>query len=342
MFRVRIPPTLLMVFAASCCLAEDDVGGTSELLASDIIEDVSEADVIDHALGLRNLADATGEVEGPFSPVGWFGYSVTGSSEPNNVRYSSGVFQGESNPDPQFHPTSFELSKQFVWGNADVGQPIWRGVRFEGYVQDWAFAVGDEVSGNRPLTWGGRDVKKPTMSAAYLLTGLRVIQFDRFYEFEGIGGILDYVHAKNENDHLVVGPQLGIGWVAEKSIWRFEALALGLAGYGRLVASESQTSSEALASSALNRNATLFGTHSYQEDTEEHFGWNGELRLRTRCQVTKRWRIEAAFRWLATGPVYEVDQGINWNIPNWGSQPSIGDDDTLTESTLYVGVAYTR
>lgn len=238
-------------------------------------------------------------------------------------------------------PTSFEFSKQFVIGKSFPGEPTWRGLRFDGFIDEWAFGFGDEVAGWKPASWGKHKGGDAPKTAAYLSTGVRVMQTESLFEFIGTGGILDGTRVRHVNDHVVVGPQLGVGWVAEQSIWRVEALILGLAGYGRMEATQTGVVADGTPPGALNRSATLFATTSHHQSEEEYFGWNGEVRLSGSCQVSQHWRVEAAYRWLATGPIYDAYDQVSWNIPNWGIQE---DDDTRTATggAFYLGVSYVR
>lgn len=274
----------------------------------------------------------------PFADVAYSTSGVLTSAEDDD---SGGSFSIDPYTDPVGRATSFELTKQYVWRGASPSDQLWRGIRFDGLIDGWAFGFGDEVVGWSPASWAKREGEPKVRTATYASAGVRVFNFDSLYELEYFGGILSGTRVRHENDHVVVGPQLGVGWVAEQSIWRLEALILGLAGYGRMDATQDEIVADGVAPGALNRSATLFPTASHHYNAEEYFGWNGELRLSGSCQISQHWRIDAAYRWLATGPVYDASDQVQWNLPNWGVQE---DDDprTATGGAFYLGVAYTR
>ncbi|TWT95230.1 hypothetical protein Pla108_33730 [Botrimarina colliarenosi] len=244
---------------------------------------------------------------------------------------------------------SFELMKQhLLFGDpgADTADTGWR---FEAYRNEWSAAAGDEVRG----TWGLaperlesidrgwlRDIAEQSRFSLYSTAGLRSLFVDDRFFFQGTGSILGRSGVEQTIDHAVVGPQLGLGAVAEASVFRFEAVALGLVGYGRVENRQRGLFGEEAIPGALNRAATARTSASRYASDEEQVAWHGETRLTGSCQLTQRLRFDATWRWFVTGPVYDAASSIAWNAPDFGFQPTAGD--AAYGNDWFLGLTYTH
>lgn len=245
--------------------------------------------------------------------------------------------------------SSLELVKQHVFfadHGVNTGDTGWR---FEAYHDDWSAAVGDEVQGLWGLSEEALDsVSKPwlrdlldeTRFSTYGTAGLRSLMLDRRFAFEGRGSILGRTWVDQQIDHYLVGPQLGLGVVAEASIFRFEAVTMGLMGYGRVENRQRGTFGEEAVPGALNRAATARIAENQHKSDEEQLAWHGETRLTGSCQLTQRLRFDATWRWYVTGPVYDPAGSIEWKVPDFGFRPTAGDE--AYGNDWFFGLTYTH
>lgn len=243
--------------------------------------------------------------------------------------------------------TSFELMKQHVlFGDAGLNTAD-TGWRFEAYRNEWAFAAGDEVRGTwgllpertEAIAWAPlQELAEQSRFSLYSTAGLRSLLLDERFYFDGRGSILGRTAVEQENGHYVVGPQLGLGAVAEASMFRFEAVALGLVGYGRVESRQHGVFGEEAVPGALNLPAAALATRSAYKSDDEQVAWHGETRLTASCQLTQQLRFDATWRWYVTGPVYDAAGSIAWNAPDFGYQPT--DGDAAYGNDWFLGLTY--
>jgi hypothetical protein len=232
----------------------------------------------------------------------------------------------ETDPFPIADYSSFELTKASI-ARLPIG---WRdGWRFDGFLDEGHVGFGAEVAPREraPISGWRTDY--------YTVTGVRAYSTRSLYSFEGLGSILGRVAVEQANDHFVLGPQLGIGYVAERSIWRFEAKLLGLGGYGHLDSLLMVDIGEDSIPGALNPRAAVRQT---TKDTDHYFAWHGETRLGIGCQVTKRIRADVTYRYMVLGPTYIADQSAVGNAPEQGIQ--LPESVTVDAHSLFVGASY--
>jgi hypothetical protein len=249
----------------------------------------------------------------------------------------------------ELRPTSFELMKQHVLQAGPDVNSLRSGWRFEAFVDDWWFAFGDEVVALTPYKDSPsqsirnnhlRKFVNELHTSTYTTYGLRAMEYEDSFYFVGRGSILGETSVAQENDHLMIGPQIGVGAVAETSLWRFEAALLGLAGYGNLDLEQSGDLGTTAIPGALNRPSILSSTSTDYQASKDYFAWHGEARLAASCQVTRRLRFDAAWRWMVTGPFYTASNSVVWNMPDWGIQEV--KDNSIDRSDLFLGFTYTR
>ncbi|CAL1151125.1 unnamed protein product [Cladocopium goreaui] len=236
----------------------------------------------------------------------------------------------------RFTANSIELMKQTVLGGGPASASD--GWRVDGFVDDWSFGVGDEVRGLSPLppsfisrvgAEGVRRWMQGLSVSTYGSAGVRAMHLEDRFSFLGLDSILGRTSVNQENDHYVLGPQLGLGWVAEGPTLRFEAALLGLAGYGRVERRQAGVFGEEVIPGALNRAATASSTSSRRADGDDRVAWHGESRLTASCQLTQRLRFDATWRWMVTGPISSAYESVGWNAPDFGLSRT-NDDQRLT------------
>jgi hypothetical protein len=245
--------------------------------------------------------------------------------------------------------TSLELMKQYVlFGDASVNSAT-TGWRFEAYHNEWSAVIGDEVRGQwavRPersetIGWKPlRELVEESRVSFYSTAGLRSLWLDDSFALDAQGSLLGHAWVEQENDHYVLGPQLGLGAVAEASMFRLEFVTLGLVGYGHLESEQRNAYGEEFQPGTLNRSASAQAISNDYESSEDHVAWHGETRLTASCQITQQLRFDATWRWFVTGPVYSAGESIVWEAPDFGlHQP---DDDAAYGSDWFLGLTYTR
>ncbi|MGL4512616.1 MAG: hypothetical protein ACRCT8_05950 [Lacipirellulaceae bacterium] len=247
-----------------------------------------------------------------------YGFPAVTSSETSEVA----SFDGDTF-------SSFELSKQHALHASNTLSSGWR---FDGFLDRGHIGLGDEVA---PRATGAPNAKNDWRSDWYSTVGVRAYSHESLYEFEGLGSILGRAFVGQYNDHFVLGPQLGIGYVAERSIWRFEAKVLGLAGYGRLDARQRVEIGEDSIPGALNRPVAIRRT---TKSSEDFFAIHGEARLGIGCQVSKRVRADVTYRYMVLGPSYSASDSFVWNYPD--ARIELGEPTTVDQHALFVGASY--
>lgn len=246
-------------------------------------------------------------------------------------------------------PTSFEVMKQHVLFAPEGMNTLRTGWRFDGFFDQWSLGFGDEVRGGweinpsaiESLRYGWlRESLEATTVSAYTTTGLRAMRIEDDFFFEGIGSILGRTSVSTMVDHDIIGPQLGVGVVAEASMFRFEAVVLGLVGYGHAETKQTGIFGQELVPGALNRSATARATHSSPKVTDDYVAWQGETRLTASCQLTQSLRFDAMWRGVLTGPVRNAAIATAWNAPDFGIHDMNGE--TIDFSHWFFGLTYTR
>lgn len=230
---------------------------------------------------------------------------------------------------------SIEVTKQLVFAE-DSRPGVWhRGWRVDAYDQSWSVGIGDEVVGRTPLA---RELE-PGLSdgmlrrflnemrwSTYGTLGLRVLEVEDRFLFQGISSILGRAEVETIADHDVIGPQLGLGVVAESGIWRFEAVALGLVGYGRFEFGQRGISPSTLAA------------YSHHGEADDYVAWHGETRLAAGCQITQQLRFDASWRWYATTDVHSATLATAWDTPEFGLAPTNGQTEQADD--WFFGLTY--
>lgn len=80
-------------------------------------------------------------------------------------------------------------------------------------------------------------------------------------------------------------------------------------------------------------------TTTISDQTNDYVAWNGELRLRAGCQVTRSLRLDVLWRWIATGPTYSAPDSFVYTLPKFGYRQSDGrtaHGDSLIFAVTYV------
>jgi hypothetical protein len=245
--------------------------------------------------------------------------------------------------------TSLELMKQHVlFGDATTNQAT-TGWRFEAFRNDWSAALGDEVRGQwavRPerreaIRWTPlRELAEQSRCSVYSTAGLRGLWLEDRFAFDGRDSILGHTWVDQNQDQLVIGPQLGLGAVAEASMFRLEFVTLGLVGYGRVESQQHSFFGANPTPGVLNGSAAPQAISSQYRSNEEHVAWHGETRLTASCQLTQQLRFDATWRWFVSGPIDDAAGSIVWNAPACGMQPT--DGDAAYGNDWFLGLTYTR
>lgn len=248
-----------------------------------------------------------------------------------------------------FRPDSLEVMKQHVfYSSPGVNTPT-SGWRMEAFVDDWRLGFGDEVVARVPFNTSRlepihskrlREFLYGMKTATYGAAGLRLNSFDSGFSFEGLGSILGRTGVDQTIDHTAIGPQLALGAVAESSIWRFEAVAMGMAGYQRVKYEQHGFVGEEPVPGAVNRLILGSTTTTVNNRDENNFAWLAETRLTASCQLTHHWRFDATWRGFVTGPVYEASEAVVYTAPNFGMREPT--DNTAYGSDLFLGLTYLR
>lgn len=247
-------------------------------------------------------------------------------------------------------PFSLEVMKQHIFFTGEDTNTLKSGWRFDGFFEDWTLGLGDEVRGGWEINTDElepiaddwlRDTLKAIRLSAYGTGGLRGMRIEDDFFFEGIGSILGTTRVETIIDHDLFGPQLGVGLVAEASMFRFEAVVLGLVGYGHAEIKQTGIFGYEAIPGALNRSAVARTAHSSAPKvTDDYVAWHGETRLTASCQLTQSLRFDAMWRGVLTGPVRSAADATAWNAPDFGIHDVNGE--TIDFSHWFFGLTYTR
>lgn len=243
--------------------------------------------------------------------------------------------------------TSLEIMKQHVLYGEEHGNSLGEGWRFDGFVDDWAFGVGDEARGlwslcpaqtEKVRSDGLQSFLNDLRFSVYSAGGWRSLIHESYFDFEASGSILGRTWVRQENDHYFMGPQIGLGMVVEGDMFRFEVVALGMMGYGRVEFDQRGLFSTATPD-AINDLTTNATSDSAYSDLEQ-VAWHGETRVTASCQLTRQLRFDVSWRWFATGEVYNPSDSVVFQAPNFGFQQP--DGQTGYSSDLFLGLTYNR
>lgn len=246
-----------------------------------------------------------------------------------------------------FTPGNVELMKQHVLF-ADEGANTWlSGWRADGLLAGVGLSGGDEVVGhwspsqealNAKMDESLRQTLSATKFATYTTLGLRYSKLESDFYFLGLGSILGRTSVDTQIDHHLVGPQVGVGAVAESDIWRFESVLLSTLGYQRIDYKQHGIFGEETIPGALNRSAVARTTTSGEKYGEEHVGWLGELRLTASCRLAPHLRIDGGWRGALTTQFHDALDATAWNAPDFGVRPR--DGETLFYDYWILGLTY--
>ncbi len=260
------------------------------------------------------------------------------------------VFFDQASMDLGLGPTYFEVLKQHVLDPLPGENTAVSGWRFDSGYDGWAFALGDEVRGRYRLApvlvesarhgWL-RETLRDVRWSAYTATGLRAMRLEDRFDFVGFGSILGRTSVSTQVDHRIVGPELGLGVVAEGSIFRFEAAIVGLVGYGDAEAWQSGVFGEEVIPGALNRPSVARATTSINHRNLDSFtAVHGELRLKGSCQLTQKLRADLIWVGVTTGSLYSAGYATAWNAPDFGiHQP---ERQRIDYHNWFFGLTYTH
>jgi hypothetical protein len=275
------------------------------------------------------------------------------ADEPESLEYGriGSTTWGDPYADTELEISSLEVMKQFYWTTDGELNSIAGGWRLDGFAGDGMAGIGDETRGHwalnqdaadsLPYAWMTR-LAESTRLSGYTTVGLRGIEADTEYYFLGTGSILGRVEVQQTIDQQAFGPQVGLGVVAEAPMFRLEAVALGLVGYGRAKYNQGGViGEETVVPGALNRpiNARTVTPQSTIQSDEEHVAWHGETRVTGSCQITQRLRFDVTWRWFVTGPIYDAGASVVWGYPSFGFQQTGGE--AAYSSDWFLGLNYT-
>lgn len=235
--------------------------------------------------------------------------------------------------------SGIEIGKQFLPFPTESGWA--RGWRFDGYDDQLSFAIGDEVVATRlepdiRTSWSSGEWLEDTSFAAYSVAGLRALQVADYVTLNSIHVDDGRAAVRARTRHQAVGPQFGIGGVAEASSFRLEVLLLGLVGYGEADIRQSSFYGAPAAGTAGSAATQVTARHSL--DFDPYVAWQGEIRITLGCHLSERARIEAAWRGIVTGPIYAASQATVWAAPSYGLQAI--DPHTAEFSSFFIGLSY--
>ncbi|TWT95231.1 hypothetical protein Pla108_33740 [Botrimarina colliarenosi] len=245
-------------------------------------------------------------------------------------------------------PSGVELMKQHVLFADDTN--TWRsGWRADGAIEGVYVSGGEEVVGAWQVSPETRhaavsDAFRHTLEDArfsgYTTVGVRYAKLEDDFSFLGLGSILGKTSVATEIDHNLVGPQFGLGAVAESGMWRFEGVLLALLGYQRVEYQQYGLFGEEAIPGALNRSAVARTTRSKQEYGEENFARNGEVRLTASCQVTSNVRVDAGWRGVTASELHNAASATAWTAPSFGINPQDGKSETFDYWTFGLTYVY--
>lgn len=246
-----------------------------------------------------------------------------------------------------FTPGNVELMKQHVLFAGD-GSNTWQsGWRADGALAGVGLSGGDEVVGHwspsqetlsAKMDESLRQTLSTTKFATYTTLGLRYSKLESDFYFLGLGSILGRTSVDTQIDHHLIGPQVGLGAVAESDIWRFESVLLSTLGYQRIDYKQEGIFGEEAIPGALNRSAVARTTTSGEEYGEEHVGWLGELRLTASCRLSQHLRIDGGWRGALATQFHNAALATAWNAPDFGIRSR--DGETLFYDYWTLGLTY--
>lgn len=242
-----------------------------------------------------------------------------------------------------FQVSGGELMKQQVlFGDGGVNTLLsgWRG---EVVAQGVVVSGGDEVVGSlqssaEAHSEGIRCALETTKFAAYTTFGLRYAKIESDYTIVGSGSILGTTSVATQVDHELIGPQLGIGSVAESDKWRFESVLLTTLGYQRIDYHQQSVFGDEAVPGALNRPATTRTTSRFTAYGEEHLAWHNEIRLMASCRLTPHLRIEGGWRGALATQFHNAALATAWIAPDFGIHPR--DGETIVYDYWTLGLTY--
>lgn len=241
-----------------------------------------------------------------------------------------------------FQVSGGELMKQHVLFGDEGVNTLLSGWRGEVVAQGVAASGGDEVVGSlqssaEAYSESIRSALETTKFAAYTTFGLRYAKLESDYSFVGTGNVLGTTRVATQVDHDLVGPQLGIGSVAESDIWRFESVLLTTLGYQRIDFHQQSVFGEEVTSGALNRPASN-STISMAKYGEEHAAWLNEIRLMASCRVTPYLRIDGGWRGALATQFHNAALSTAWIAPEFGIR--LLDGETVVYDYWTLGLTY--
>lgn len=175
--------------------------------------------------------------------------------------------------------------------------------------------VGSLQSSAEAHSEGIRNALEATKFAAYMTFGLRYAKIESDYTIVGSGSILGTTSVATQVDHDLIGPQLGIGSVAESDIWRFESVLLTTLGYQRIDYHQQSVFGDEVVPGALNRPATARVTETFTAYGEEHVAWLNEIRLMASCRLTPHLRIDGGWRGALATQFHNAALATAWIAP---------------------------
>jgi hypothetical protein len=242
-----------------------------------------------------------------------------------------------------FQVSGGELMKQHVLFGADGANTLLSGWRGAVIAQGVVVSGGDEVVGSlqssaEAHSEGIRSALETTKFAAYTTFGLRYAKLESDYSFVGTGNILGTTRVATQVDHDLIGPQLGIGSVAESDIWRFESVLLTTLGYQRIDYHQQSVFGEEVTPGALNRSASAQATDTFIAYGEEHVAWLNEIRLMASCRLTPHLRIDGGWRGALATQFHNAALATAWIAPDFGIRPL--DGETIVYDYWTLGLTY--
>lgn len=246
-----------------------------------------------------------------------------------------------------FTPGNVELMKQHVLFAGERSNTWQSGWRADGALAGFGMTAGDEVVGhwspspetlNAKMDESLRETLSTTKFATYTTLGLRYSRIESDFYFLGLGSILGRTSVDTQVDHHLIGPQIGVGAVAESDIWRFESVLLSTLGYQRIDYKQEGVFGEETIPGALNRPAVARTPTSAEEYGEEHVALLGELRLTASCRLSQHLRIDGGWRGALATQFHNASLATAWNAPDFGIRPR--DGETLLYDYWTLGLTY--
>lgn len=236
-----------------------------------------------------------------------------------------------------------ELMKQHVLFGDDGVNTLLSGWRGEVVAQGVVVSGGDEVVGSvqssaEAHSEGIRSALETTKFAAYTTFGLRYAKFESDFSFHASGSILGKTWVVTQIDHDLIGPQFGIGSVAENDVWRFESVLLTTLGYQRIDYHQQSVFGDEVVPGALNRSASAQANETFFAYGEEHVAWLNEIRLMASCRLTPHLRIDGGWRGALATQFHNAALATAWIAPDFGIRPL--DGETVVYDYWTLGLTY--